>query len=208
LESLTAEQFRLVVVVYTSALVPLVVIPLLHWRKLIPSWILPVYIASFIVCALGWEIWFNYGLAFGDSVVDRRSIALTQRIPLHLNWILNSLADAGTVCCGGLLLVWVVRGRRAGVFRDWSWSVLWFLMLFFVAQNVIVELFLYHDQLSVGKFLSWAPLSPLGSWFNPVLFHFYERTVSLQSQIPWVIMTPLFYAGVLRCVREKERPTA
>ena len=208
MESLTGEQLRLVVIVYTSALVPLVLITLLHLRKRIPSWVLPVYIASFIVCALGWEIWFNYGVAFGDSVVDRRAIAITQRIPLHLNWILNSLADAGTICCGSLLLVWVTNGRRVGVFRDWSWSVLWFLMLIFVAQNILVELFLYHDQLSVGKSLSWAPLSPLGSWFNPVFFHFNDRTLSLQSQISWVIMTPLFYAWVLRCVRKKERATA
>ena len=208
MESLTGEQLRLVVIVYTSALVPLVLIPFLHLRKRIPSWVLPVYIASFIVCALGWEIWFNYGVAFGDSVVDRRAIAITQRIPLHLNWILNSLADAGTICCGSLLLVWVTNGRRVGVFRDWSWSVLWFLMLIFVAQNILVELFLYHDQLSVGKSLSWAPLSPLGSWFNPVFFHFNDRTLSVQSQISWVIMTPLFYAWVLRCVRKKERATA
>ena len=208
MESLTGEQLRLVVIVYTSALVPLVLIPFLHLRKRIPSWVLPVYIATFVVCALGWEIWFNYGVAFGDSVVDRRAIAITQRIPLHLNWILNSLADAGTICCGGLLLVWMANGRQVGVFRDWSWSVLWFLMLIFVAQNILVEIFLYHDQLSVDKSLSWAPLSPLGSWFNPVFFHFNDRTLSLQSQISWVIVTPLFYALVLRCVRKKERPTA
>ena len=208
MESLTGEQLRLVVIVYTTALVPLMLIPFLHLRKRIPSWVLPVYIATFFVCALGWEIWFNYGFAFGDSVVDRRAVALTQRIPLHLNWILNSLADAGAICCGALLLVWVGGGRQRGVFRDWNWPVFWFLMLFFVVQNVLVELFLYHDQLSLGKLLSWAPLSPLGSWVNPVLFQFNERVVSLQSQITWVIMTPIFYAGVLRYVRKKERPTA
>ena len=54
-------------------------------------------------------------------------------------------------------------------------------------------MYLYHDQLSIGKPLSWAPLSPLGPQLNPILFTFSERTISLQSQIPWLIMTPLFY---------------
>ena len=52
---------------------------------------------------------------------------------------------------------------------------------------MLVEMFLYHDQLEVGKQLSWAPLSPLGSLWNPVLFAFQDRTITLQGQIPWVI---------------------
>ncbi len=48
---------------------------------------------------IGWEIWFTYGLINGESVIERRADVLNQWIPLHLNWILNSLADAG-VCLG------------------------------------------------------------------------------------------------------------
>ena len=43
---------------------------------------------------------------------------------------------------------------------------------------ILVELFLYHDQLSEGKLLSWAPLSPLGKYFNPMIFSFNDRKAS------------------------------
>ena len=89
METLTYEQLRIVLVVYSSAILPLVLIPILHIKRLIPSWVLRVYIASFIICALGWELWFNYGIVQGDSVETRRALQLNQRIPLHLNWILK-----------------------------------------------------------------------------------------------------------------------
>jgi hypothetical protein len=41
LDSLTFEQVRLVVIVYSSAIIPMFAIPILHHRKLIPSWVLP-----------------------------------------------------------------------------------------------------------------------------------------------------------------------
>ena len=198
METLTYEQLRIVLVVYSSAILPLVLIPILHIKRLIPSWVLRVYIASFIICALGWELWFNYGIVQGDSVETRRALQLNQRIPLHLNWILNSLADAGAICCGGLLLCWHSFGRDPQLFSSWNTSVFVFLFGFFIGQNMLVEMFLYHDQLEVGKQLSWAPLSPLGSLWNPVLFAFQDRTITLQGQIPWVIMTPLFYLMLIK----------
>lgn len=197
-ETLTDEQLHIVFVVYTSAIAPLVLIPLLHIKRLIPSWVLGVYITSFVVCALGWELWFNYGLVQGDSVEIRRALGLNQRIPLHLNWILNSLADAGAICCGGLLLCWLSFGRHPQLFSRWRSSVFVFLLCFFIGQNILVEMFLYHDQLEVGKTLSWAPLSPLGSQWNPLLFEFQGRTINLQSQMPWLIMTPAFYYLLIR----------
>ncbi|MFT7267727.1 MAG: hypothetical protein ACI9LL_001106, partial [Porticoccus sp.] len=44
MDILTFEQIRLVVVVYCSALLPLILIPTLHIRKSIPAWVLPFYI--------------------------------------------------------------------------------------------------------------------------------------------------------------------
>jgi hypothetical protein len=197
MEALTFEQTRLVFVVYCSALTPLLAIPWLHYRPLIPAWVLPVYISTFVVCALGWELWFNYGIIAGETVDARRALGLTQRLPLHLNWILNSLADAGAISCGGLLAVWLLSGRKPTLFTHWRHSVFLCLLFLFIGQNILVEMFLYHDQLEVGKPLSWAPLSPFGPWWNPVLFEFQGRTITLQGQLPWLFMTPLFYAGVL-----------
>ena len=95
LEPLTFEQLRLIVVVYTSSLVPLVLIPYLYINNKVPAWVPYIYATFFIVCALGWELWFNYGLVYGDNVDFRRAEQLSTKLPIHINWLLNSLADSG-----------------------------------------------------------------------------------------------------------------
>ena len=109
---LTFEQLRLVIVVYASAIIPLILIPYLTWKNLIPSWVIMIYIISFIACALGWEIWFTYGLFEGDNVNLRRASQLSVAIPMHINWLLNSLADAGTICIGGLFITWRILNKN------------------------------------------------------------------------------------------------
>ena len=201
---LTFEQLRLVIVVYTSAIIPLILIPYLTWKNFIPSWIIVIYMISFIACALGWEIWFTYGLFEGDNVDLRRASQLSVAIPMHINWLLNSLADAGTICIGGLLLTWRILNKNNAIFKKWHWSAFFILLFIFIGQNIFVETFLYHDQLSNGTLISWAPFSPLGSWINPILFNFSDRTVSLQNQVPWLLMTPLFYGFLIYYVRKNK----
>jgi hypothetical protein len=201
----TAEELRVIIVVYASSLVPLALVLWLRFRGRLSKWIWRTYWLSFAACALGWELWFTYGWVDGDPVNERRAAVLTDAIPMHLNWLLNSLADAGAVCLGGLLLVWFVfrtkdhgqSGRPGEFFRSWHWGAFVVLLIHFIAQNLIVEMFLYHDQLAEGKPLSWAPLAPTGPGFNPTLFRFGERTITLQGQMPWFIMAPLFYAAVI-----------
>ena len=191
--SLTFEQIRLIIVVYISAITPLLLIPYLYLKKIIPSWTPFIYIVSFIVCALGWELWFTYGWLDGDSVNIRRSPQLSAMIPMHINWFLNSLADAGTICLGGLYLTWRIMKKNSQIFYSWNWKSFYILLIICISQNLLVEMYLYHDQVSVGKSLSWAPLTPLGPWYNPMLFELKDRTIFLQSQIPWLFMTPIFY---------------
>jgi len=62
-------------------------------------------------------------------------------------------------------------------------------------------MFLYHDQLAVGKSLSWAPLSPAGQWFNPILWEFQGRSIMLASQLPWLLLTPLVYWGLIKSLK-------
>ncbi len=197
LTSLTFEQLRLIVVVYTSSLVPLILIPYLTLKKVIPSWIPIVYIGSFLSCAIGWELWFTYGWIGGINVDLRREPILSILIPIHINWLLNSLADAGTICLGGLFITWKLMKKNSRIFFKWHWATFFCLLFIFVFQNILVEMFLYHDQLSVGKPLSWAPLTPFGPWFNPVLFTFNNRSISFQSQTPWLLMTPIFYKTLI-----------
>ena len=190
---LSFEQLRLVFVVYFSSLVPLLLIPYLHFKGRLPSWSLHIYILFFFICALGWEIWFNYGLLNGDNVDIRRAEILSTFLPININWLLNSLADSGTICLGGLYLAMKIRNKGTEVFLKWDWKFFSILLSIFILQNLFVEIFLYHDQLSIGKAISWAPLSPLGPDINPILFTFSDRTVSLQNQIPWILTTPLLY---------------
>ena len=140
----------------------------------------------------------------GDNVNMRRASQLSAAIPMHINWLLNSLADAGTICIGGLLLTWRILNKNNAILKKWHWSAFFILLIIFIGQNIFVELFLYHDQLSDGKLLSWAPFSPLGPWVNLVLFDLSDRTVSLQTQIPWIIMTPLFYGFLIYYLRQNK----
>jgi hypothetical protein len=198
------EQLRVVLVVYIAAIVPLLLIAYLRKKNALPSWVVGVYAASFIACALGWELWFTYGWVDGDPVHLRRAELLNSLIPYHLNWVLNSLADAGSICLGGLLLVRHTLGANSNFLTQWNWKAFSILLAWFIGQNIIVEMFLYHDQLAIGKPLSWAPFAPTGPWFNPVLFEFRDRSISLQGQLPWVIMTPLFYASLIGYLRRKK----
>lgn len=198
---LDAGRLATVVLVYASALGPLTGILLLYVGGTLPRWVAATYGWAFVACALGWELWFTFGLWGGAPVDARRPAALAHAIPQGANWILNSLADAGAICLVGLLLVWLAWGRRPDPFLRWRWGAFAILLIWFVAQNLLVELLLYHEQLAAGHRLSWAPLAPTGPWWNPTLLSVAGRTVRLQSQLPWLLMTPLFYAIALACRR-------
>ena len=197
---MTLEELRVITIVYVSALAPLIIY--FYKKDKIPLWVPSIYFGSFLVCALGWELWFTYGWVDGDPVNIRRSEALNQWIPVHINWLLNSMADAGTISLGGLWLMWKFSGKNSLVFQQWSWSAFSILFIWCITQNIFVELFLYHDQLSEGKSLSWAPLAPTGQFFNPLLFEFNERSVMLQTQLPWLIISPILYITAIAMARK------
>ena len=196
---MTLEELRVITIVSVSALAPLIIY--FYKKNKIPLWVPSIYLGSFLVCALGWELWFTYGWVDGDPVNLRRSEALNQWIPIHLNWLLNSMADAGTISLGGLWLMWKYSGKNSQVFQQWSWPAFSILFVWCIAQNLFVELFLYHDQLSEGKLLSWAPLSPTGQFYNPQLFEFNQRSVMFQTQLPWLIMSPILYKAAIIMAR-------
>ena len=189
------EELRVIIIVYVSAFLPIYL--LIKNRSILPDWVPGIYFGALIACALGWELWFTYGWIDGDSVDIRRSANLNQWLPMHINWLMNSLADAGTITLGGLWLMWIYAKRDYKIFTYWSWSAFSVFMLWCIGQNILVEMFLYHDQLAEGKDLSWAPLSPAGSYFNPLLFEFNERRLMLQTQIPWLILPAIIYKTVI-----------
>jgi len=190
---MSLEELRIIIVVYTSALVPILIMINLYRKDQLPRSILNIYLSTFMICALGWELWFNYGIFAGDPVELRRSEVLNQFLPKNINWLMNSLADAGTICLGGILLTGKLLGSGRSVFNQWNTGAFLILLAWCIGQNIFVEMFLYYDQLSVGKDLSWAPLAPTGPWFNPILFQYGDRTITLHGQIPWLLMTPILY---------------
>ena len=195
LAAMSYEEIRVIFIVYSSVILPLIL--LIKYRLQVPSWALKTYIFSFIACALGWELWFTYGIWDGLPVDMRRSDQLNNWLPLHMNWLLNSLGDAGAVCMGSIWLSWLVKKKDITIFKEWKWDVFLFLIILCISQNILVELFLYQDQLSIDKEISWAPLSPLGNYINPVLFEYSDRTVRLQGQLPWLIMPIFLYKLVI-----------
>ena len=188
---MSLEELRVITIVYVSALAPLIIY--FYKKDSIPLWVPSIYLGSFLICSLSWELWFTYGWIDGDPVNVRRSEVLNTWIPMHLNWLLNSLADAGTISMGGLWLMWKYSKQNIQVFQQWNWGAFSVLLIWCITQNLFVELFLYHDQLSEGKSLSWAPLAPTGQFFNPLLFEFNGRSVMFQTQLPWLIMAPILY---------------
>ena len=188
---MSLEELRVITIVYVSALAPLIIY--FYKKDSIPLWVPSIYLGSFLICSLSWELWFTYGWIDGDPVNVRRSEVLNTWIPMHLNWLLNSLADAGTISMGGLWLMWKFSKQDIQVFEQWNWGAFSILLIWCITQNLFVELFLYHDQLSEGKSLSWAPLAPTGQFFNPLLFEFNGRSVMFQTQLPWLIMALILY---------------
>ena len=192
---MTFEELRLIFIVYSAVFLPIFVI--IKNKGAISSWVIPTYLISLFVCIFGWELWFTYGLVDGLPVDVRRSDVLNIWLPIHINWLLNSLGDAGVVCLGGLWLMRKSHHKDIAIFKEWRWSAFIILLVWCIGQNLIVELFLYEDQLGVGKPISWAPLTPLGPYINPILFEYGDRTVNLQSQIPWLIMPVFLYKLVI-----------
>ena len=198
---MSLEEARVIVVVYTAVLLPLIIY--FFNKSKIPSWVPSFYIIAVIVCALGWEIWFTFGWLDGDPVDIRRSAALNTWLPKNINWLMNSMGDAGAVLLGGFWLMWLTHNKDNSVFLEWKWSAFIVLLAWCIGQNILVEMFLYHDQLAEGKPLSWAPLSPLGPYFNPILFEFNNRTIMLQSQMPWLILPWFFYMTLINLNKPK-----
>lgn len=189
------EEIRVITIVYLAVLLPLLIY--FTNKSKLPSWIPSFYIVSLVVCALGWELWFTYGWLDGDAVNIRRSEALNTWLPKDINWLMNSMADAGAVLCGGVWLMWITHKKDSIVFKKWKWSAFSIFFIWCVSQNILVEMFLYHDQLADDKLLSWSPLSPFGPYFNPILFEFNDRSIMLQSQIPWLIIPWFFYRTII-----------
>ena len=195
-------ELWLVARLYVAALIPLILAIYFITKNKVSYSTSRVLIWSFIIVAIGWEIWLTYGLAGGLPVDERRSLELSCAIPQNLNWLLNSLADILIIWIG-IFLVKRSYKNKPSPFINWNWGPFFILFIWFIAQNIYVEAFFYHLQLGSNGDLSWAPLQPLGSWYNPTLFKIYGNPITFQSQSSWVIMTPIVYYLLIYFNRKK-----
>jgi len=189
---LTNDELWLVVRIYVFALSPVILGLYYLIKKNIRLNTSIILCLTFFICAAGFELWLTYGLFDGLPVSERRSEALNCAIPQDLNWVLNSLGDVFIVWIG-LFLVKKIFNKTINPFEKWNWSVFFVFLFWFVGQNIYVEVFIYHLQLGESGDLSWGPLMPLGSYYNPTLFEIYGRPVTFQSQLTWLLMTPVVY---------------
>ncbi|MBT7720027.1 MAG: hypothetical protein HN744_11570, partial [Halieaceae bacterium] len=68
--SLSESQTFTVTVLYAASLLPALVIFALFLVGKFPRWLMATYVGSFILCAIGWELWISYGLVDGLDVAS------------------------------------------------------------------------------------------------------------------------------------------
>ena len=186
-------EWRRTLVVYLSAMAPIILALYLIFKNQMKKWIAFTLLSSFLIAAIGWEIWVNFGLVDGDPVNIRRSDAMTCAIPMEINWLVNSLADTGIVWFAIILVYWIFP-KRALEYEKFQLVFLSMFFIWFMGQNFLVEAVIYHNQVGGDAEISWAPLMPFGPYFNPTLINFGERDITLQSQSAWIIGTIVFYS--------------
>lgn len=204
---LTETELATVTNVYGSVALSLGIPLLLIAFGRLPRWAIVSGLVGFTLCAFGWEIWFTYGLVDGLDVSARRSAALNAAIPQNINWLMNSTADMGICFIGILAARLAAGGYTAKAFGAWYWPAFLAMGTWFVAQNLYVELVVYQAQLAKGFDLSWAPLVPTGPYLNPHL-EIAGRSLTLQGQISWLIMSPLYYWLTCKIYQKFAKPTA
>ena len=202
---LNEMELWLVIRLYIAAILPIILSIYYIIKNKVSYHVALTLITTFLIVSIGWELWLTYGLGGGLPVDERRSVALTCAIPVNLNWFLNSLADVLVVWIG-LYLVKLFYRNKKSPFLKWSWGAFSIFLLWFIIQNIYVEAFFYNLQLGSNGDLSWAPLQPLGSWFNPTIFEIAGRSITLQSQSSWILMTPIVYSTSIYFYRKEKSP--
>ena len=189
---LDSFEWRRVIVIYFVSIAPLVLYLYLTYKGTMKKWVTYTVVSSFFIAMFGWEIWINFGLLDGQAVNLRRSEALSCAVPSSINWLTNSLGDVSIVWFGIILLTYFYR-NLSRQFEKFLIPAFITLLSWFLIQNIWVEIILYYNQVGGEARLSWAPLMPLGPWFNPPLFSIFGRDVTFQGQIVWVLATPIYY---------------
>ncbi len=85
------EEARVIGVVYIAVFLPFLIY--FQKRSSLPRWIPTLYLIAFVICALGWELWFTFGWVDGDPVDIRRSENLNIWLPKNINWYITRRSE-------------------------------------------------------------------------------------------------------------------
>ena len=143
---LESDEWRKVIVIYGSVLLTFAVSLYAILSGRIKKWIAYTLVSSFLVAVFGWEIWINFGLIDGQHVTVRRTDALNCAIPYQINWLTNSIVDTGVVWLG-IILVNKYYNHLALPFEKFVWPAFLILFIWYMGQNIWVEMILYHNQI-------------------------------------------------------------
>lgn len=166
------------------------------------TWIAKIWLVCFCISSFGFEIWFNFAIAGGDSIDKRRANEdMDGLIPYQIYWAVNASTDGGFCMLAILILEGVRRiPTMENVFERLRLVAIIPLYIIFIAQAIFLP------QRWVPGRLSWAPLAPLGESVNPRLFTMYgSYTITLNRLIPWLFMAPISYGVILWILHRKRR---
>jgi len=166
------------------------------------TWISKIYITCFCISSLGFELWFNFAIAGGETMdVRQENEEMDALIPYPINWAMNASIDAGFCMLAVLVLEGIRRmSRLKNVFERWRWVALIPLYILFFAQAIILP-----QRWAPGE-LSWAPFAPLGEAFNPCLFNLLGNDdVTVNRLCPWLFMSPIAYGVTLWILYRKRK---
>ena len=180
---------------YFDAIEGPVILACLYLLRRLPKWVLICYCCGFTICALGWELWWTFGI-FGDSVEDRRGHCANRTIPMEINWLLNSSTD-GKIMLMCILLSWLSFGCSTRQFGCWDLRVWLIFVVYGFAQQMLVTAMSQDDlkgqQGGTGIGFGWAPLSPIP--VDHTLFSIGSTKFSFQVMQPWILAPHALYVA-------------
>jgi len=166
------------------------------------TWIAKIWLICFCISSFGFELWFTFALAGGDSLDQRRANEeIDELMPSNIYWAVNASTDGGLCMLAVLVLACVQKiPTMDDVFERLRLVAIIPLYIIFITQAIVLP-----QRWAPGS-LSWAPLSPLGEAVNPYLLTMYgNHSITVCRLCPWLFMAPISYGVTLWILYRKRR---
>ena len=200
--SLTPLQFLILIVLYGVTIFSLSLMLWIWVQEPRWKWMVYLFFLSAVMCALGWEVWWNFALVDGLPVDKRRPPDMNKLLPISIIWLINSIGDGFICFVAVMFIIWRYNNSSSDIIRA-SWDsghrrcfrIVDFIVtaVWFVGQDIIMSTFVLKDQLKHPEELSVAPFSPVHATWNPINI----GSISIDVQLPLIFMSLLWYPLML-----------